>query len=343
MGMMIQSKRLGADIDRSRLPHRYWRLRFYAFSANVASVADVEFRASPGGPDLTTGLPVIQSGSWSAGAAPVFDNDLSSFIYNTGGMSRGSDHSVGVDFGAEGSAWPVITEVTVRNGNPGTNQGPVAMSLQYSDDNVTWFHSYNLPTVNWTVAQEARTFTKPAIAPPVTLLAFMGSLTDTGPFNTALTPVGTAAFKDGRLVFDGTNGYYQNLLVDPAISRFPWQMTIEVFGLLVVPQSTVAGIFNFGDTGTRLLMAAGADGRVTLYGSSGLPARAILSPTVPVDVKYQFDGTSVRMFVNGIYEGAGTWDVQAPRMLYLGADPIAPSSRTLNGSFTGIRMTEGLI
>lgn len=331
--------------DVSGDPHRYWRARFFGKSSNVASVAKLELRGAVGGPDLAAGKTVIGGTDWNGSVSNLFDADLSSFAYLNDPTRATSQSWAGIDFGVNPVNWPAIVEILLRNGNPGTaGQGATAASIQYSDDGVTWVHAWSALTADWPSSLVSRVITKPVL-PFVTFNA-QGAAVDTGPYAAPLTAVGNAAISGGRFTFDGSGDYYQNTAVEPNIAKLGWRATVEIFALLAA-NAGFKGVFNVGGGANRILISAN-NGVLQLwsatYGNT-ITVSGVISPTVPKDIKLQIDGTTARLYVNGALGGTGNVDAGStmPNQLHLGTDPLDASVRSLNGSFAGVKITQGLV
>jgi hypothetical protein len=107
-----------------------------AGSGNGVSVAEVEWRGSPGGADLCVGG--TPSGDSTGGfvAANAFDNDNATYFYN--GATGGVCARLSYDFGS--SVTPA--ELWLRNAPAGTHNGlqygPAHVRVEWSDDGTTW-------------------------------------------------------------------------------------------------------------------------------------------------------------------------------------------------------------
>lgn len=152
--------------------HRYWRILMLdeAVPYYGWGLAEVQFRGTPGGPNLATGGTALESRDYGSGyvAANAFDGDASTVwaaAFDTGGPS--ANDYIGYDFGAGNAV--SVAEVMLQargDGGGGNNQAPALWMLQYSDDAVTWttanqFSDYN----HWGVG-ESRTYTDPLYVAP---------------------------------------------------------------------------------------------------------------------------------------------------------------------------------
>jgi hypothetical protein len=112
-------------------PHRYWRL-FVSVGANVTEIAEMEYRTSIGGSDVTgSGSASVNSSGGGTSAADAFDND---------GVTRWQSPISGscwlkYDFGA-GNEKNVAEVAFVASARP--SFAPSHFQIQYSDDDATW-------------------------------------------------------------------------------------------------------------------------------------------------------------------------------------------------------------
>lgn len=121
--------------------HRYWGLGLLnrVGSGNGVSLAEVEMRGTPGGPDLCVGGTAGGVSSFGLVPANAFDNSNTTIWHNaaTGGVHA----RLFYDFGT-----PVdIVEIWVRNapsggttGLPGSTFGPAHARVEWSDNGSTW-------------------------------------------------------------------------------------------------------------------------------------------------------------------------------------------------------------
>ncbi|WLJ71141.1 hypothetical protein [Sphingomonas phage Carli] len=347
MSMMIQPSRFAASgppPDVSGDPHRYWRAKFYAKSSNVASVAKLELRGAVGGPDLAAGKTIISGADWNQPVANLFDTDGSSFSYINAPRRQSAGAWAGIDFGASSADWPSVVEVLLRNGNPGTaGQGATAASIEYSDDGVTWVSAWSFATSDWPSSLENRVFTKPDI--PRVIFEAQGAAVDTGPFATVLTAAGNAAISGGRFVFDGVGDYYYSNNANPLIGKLPWRATVEVFDVIAA-NAGFKGLFNCGGGSQRALLSVN-NGLLQLWSNSGntISIAGGISTTVPRDVKLQIEGNVARLYLDGVLGGTGALDMGGTpeNAIHLGTDPLDARGRSLSGSFSGVKITQGLV
>lgn len=131
-------------------PHRYWRI----FTPNpyagdtYLSIAEIEFRDTPGGTNRLSGGTVSANvSSVPYLATQATDGNLDTFwtTYPSIGASAGGWWQY--DFGA-GVAWDIVeVVVTPRRDGGGANAGqaPVSFVLQYSDNGSTWYERLLIP------------------------------------------------------------------------------------------------------------------------------------------------------------------------------------------------------
>lgn len=331
----------------SELPHRYWRLAIIGNSSNVSAIATLEMRQTAGGADVAPGNTTISSGSWTD-IANLFDGSTATFGFTNSGAARGSGYSVGKDFGATSSNWPVIREIMLRNrasgGAGAESQGPTVMGVQYSDDNSNWFDAWSFSCANWSAFNTVRTFAKPSprrktvfnvVAPP----------TDAGPNALTLTANGNAAVSGGKFVFDGSGDYYSNTSAPVEVYRLPWAFTIEIDEVLATANGLV-GLVCFGSASNRIIIIEN-NGALQIYanasGSPALSVNSVFNSTTPCNVRIRVSGSVVRFYKNGVLIGTSSvgslgGSPISTAAVYLGADPAGFATRCLNGSFKGVRL-----
>jgi len=152
---------------------RHWAL-FYispATSTSFVGIADLELRGSPGGADLTTGLPVTAYSattefspgptSTNFAAQHAFDASLTTYWASTSGST--TNQRLAVDFVTD---VPTIAEVKIRSVN--TTYSPSDFRIEFSDgdgditDDSQWTTLWSVSgEPAWTGGEE-RTFTDPA-------------------------------------------------------------------------------------------------------------------------------------------------------------------------------------
>ncbi len=136
--------------------HRYWRLSItanYGGTSAYTSFAEVELRATIGGPDLTAPGGVVSASAQNSGSGQGVANtidDNASTVYSSysGAMPVWWQY----DFGAGNSRQVVEVAITARNDSY-WNEAPSAFSLQYSDDGSTWYTAWTIRGAAWQQAQ----------------------------------------------------------------------------------------------------------------------------------------------------------------------------------------------
>jgi hypothetical protein len=142
--------------------HRYWRvfIRKARASDGYTQFAELEFRASAGGSDTTSGGTAISSGSIQAGtAAGVFANDGT-----TGFVQWSGDGGVycGYDYGASSGNWQDIVEIANMGALATADRTLGEGDVQYSDDGSTWTTAWSISYTTAYVSGTNVIFTKPS-------------------------------------------------------------------------------------------------------------------------------------------------------------------------------------
>lgn len=129
---------------------RYWRMNMTANNGGAySSLAELGFRATPGGATITGGGSPI--GGWTE-PWKAFDKDGSTFTYTQGGV-----RSLGYDFGSPVS----IAEAVLVSRSAFPEDHPRDFFIQYSSDNVTWTTALSVTgETNWGPS-EARVYSIP--------------------------------------------------------------------------------------------------------------------------------------------------------------------------------------
>lgn len=142
--------------------HAYWRLHsMRADNDDAVALAEMEFRATPGGADQATGgtpsASSIFSGSFPASAA--FDDDGGTLW----SAANGSNWAwLQYQFG---SAVEVTEVVIAARDDVAAITSPGEFAFQYSDDGVTWTTAWALVgETSWSLG-ETRTYTDPNYVP----------------------------------------------------------------------------------------------------------------------------------------------------------------------------------
>ena len=353
MTMLIQPARLTpVQTDASEQPHRYWRMLLVSNTNNVPVMTRLEFRETNGGADVASGVGTLISGG-SAGwtnPANVFDGVDSTFGYmNDSAYRVVSPGWIGRDYGATQANWKTIRQIAVRNRQDSDlTQAVTSFAIQYSDDNVTWATAWQESFNDWTALATTRLSSKSANARDRTVLDMNGSLTDTGPYNASFVANGNAAISGGRFVFDGTGDYFLASAPDGNISRLAYQATLEIDNFITnISNGSYDGIFASGTSSTqRLLVCINNLDLVILDGNTmRLTASNFFVQGVAKSFKVQFDGNAIRIYSGGALVTSGTHGTNMMFIgpgVYLGVEPSDLTNRSLNGSFSGIRIKHGL-
>lgn len=143
-------------------PHRYWRVlctETQTPGSNVSS-ARIEFHESYWGPNVAIGGTPMDYGTVFGGgftAANSFDEDWSTITVYDNDLPQAGP---GYDFGV-GNEKPICGFGWMARESPFTNETPVEMVLQWSDDGATWFDLFDVTTPGTWTAQEYRRFRHP--------------------------------------------------------------------------------------------------------------------------------------------------------------------------------------
>lgn len=145
-------------------PHRYWRFYITASASTVCPFSSAVMATLPGGANLLTDKTKAYASSIYGGGYEASQalNGLAAFWHpNNGGLPQWWAY----DFGAGNEK--DITEVGMSACPDGNYaQSPSGVTVQYSDDNVTWADSWSYSTT-WTGPTQAQLFDKPgAVAAP---------------------------------------------------------------------------------------------------------------------------------------------------------------------------------
>lgn len=327
-------------VDASELPHRYWRISIFANSSNVSSISKITLRETAGGADTAAGKTALVTGLWDS-PNNVFDGSDSSFAYTYGAAARNAPYTIGVDYGATAGDWKVIRQFTVRNRSDLAVQGPTAMLVQYSDDNVTWKNSWSEVDDDWIVTGQTRTYTK--LGGTRTVIDIVAPPIDSGPNGIVFTPSGNAHVTGGRFVFDGTGDYYSNTTVAGRFTNMPWEYTVELGAVLST--GTSDGLLTIGSGSSRWIVYT-QSGSIEVWedGTQRMATAAgVLNGVTPKDVKIVGIGLNMYLYVNNVLLATGiTYKVANATNIYLGTDPADISDRSMNGGFSRVTITHGL-
>lgn len=328
------------DDEPEQWGHRYWRVVAMGYSSNVALISQMFMRETTGGSDVAAGNTVTTTGTWTT-ASNIFDGSTSSFGYCT--PTRASPCSVGIDFGSDPANWREIMEITLRNrasGNSGElAQGVTNFLVQSSDDASAWTDEWWTVDSDWVSANTVRTYTKPSS--PVVTLDISSPPTDGSSLATALTAAGNATVTSGRFVFDGTGDYYYNSNPSGKVCRVPWKFTIELFDVLAT-NSGFNGMVTLGTGAGNRFLITESDGTLSVWegGTAIMSVGSIIDNTTPTDVKVIIDGNDAYLYANDVEIDTGTFTLTNNTIgLYLGADTADLSVRSMNGGFSGVKIT----
>lgn len=126
--------------------HRYWRLALLACASNAYSMAECQFRSTPGAALLFSGGTATAAQTWTT-YVPTYAADN-----NLGTVWSSNDNAAGqwweYDYGAGSSIDVAEVSITARNDNQ-YGQTPSSFSLQYSDDNATWVTLGTFSGISW--------------------------------------------------------------------------------------------------------------------------------------------------------------------------------------------------
>lgn len=140
--------------------HRYWRVFNYRTrgdNGNFTGMSEMEWHATPGGPNIATGGTPLSSGAFQAGSAATAYDGLESTIFQ---WNSGTGRWIGYDFGA-----PVdIAEVAILPNKDAVTRSFGDFVVQYSDDNVTWVDDWYCSVIAYTL-HVWHLFTRPAPSP----------------------------------------------------------------------------------------------------------------------------------------------------------------------------------
>lgn len=142
--------------------HRYWRIHCARANSGggTFALAEVEFRATPGGSDLTgSGTPSAHSefSPPTYDAAKAFDNNNATLWSANGGTSNGW---LKYDFGSGGAV--SVAEVMIRARNDSSfSQTPRYGQIEFSDDNANWSTAWSFALAAFTTGSSQAT-TDPA-------------------------------------------------------------------------------------------------------------------------------------------------------------------------------------
>lgn len=142
-------------------PHRYWRVYFTAGgSGGVFSLAEAQFRVTPGTPLLFSGGAVNSLSSYNAGTNPntnLADNNINTWWASaTANPGEWWEY----DYGSGNTLAVQEVTLTARNDSAYT-QAPTTFQVQWSDDNASWNSANSFTATTWSSAGQTQTFTIP--------------------------------------------------------------------------------------------------------------------------------------------------------------------------------------
>jgi hypothetical protein len=228
--------------------HRYWRIRITA-SGNGADtgMAECELRTSAGGSDVTgsgTTIFSTQLNTSSFAAANAFDNNTSTNWCSNGFGTSGGEW-IGYDFGA-GNTFN-IKEVAFSCRSDFTPDAPKDFTIEFSDDNSTWFSSWSVTGQTGWSAGVTRTFTKPTTSNIVTDLSAYQGVT-LWVRSTATLSAGVLSL---RLCSDATGDTTVNICTLPAITAVnQWQAVTVQLGTSLGSSINSVALYAESDPGT---------------------------------------------------------------------------------------------
>jgi hypothetical protein len=158
---------------------RYWRIRVYdnysGGSTAAISAAEIEMRASAGGPDQCVGGTPAVSSTSEGSAANIFDNDGATRWVSVN--ANYGTHWISYDFGSPVSV--VEISYSKRPDTFGRNEAITYADVQYSDNNSTWSTDWTIFTLStWGTGAETRVFNKDDVLP--TGIGYQLSISRTG-------------------------------------------------------------------------------------------------------------------------------------------------------------------
>lgn len=157
--------------------HRYWRILYITpQSGFIAGLAEVELRASVGGPDVSDGRVYDQSSSLSNSftAAQAFDDNPAT-LWAT--VNNGEANPwISVDFGEDVMDHTIVNEVslTARNDEFGADQAPSVFEVQYSDDGILFTTEFTVTVATPWLQADTQVFTNPNINPATQITRVSG-------------------------------------------------------------------------------------------------------------------------------------------------------------------------
>lgn len=148
--------------------HRYWRILAHRSGGDgLVAASEIEFRATPGGEDLTGGGTVIASASYGGGyeARNAFDDNLGTPYASPSGYDGNIDHWIGYDFGSGNGV--DVKEIAWRSRSDGYVYQTIGSGeLQWSDDGSNWDTSFAFTLAPASSAGQLLTATATVVTDP---------------------------------------------------------------------------------------------------------------------------------------------------------------------------------
>jgi hypothetical protein len=158
-GAMIAYDNVGSVLPTGA--HRYWRMSLLGTAGNAYSIADIQYRTSPGvGLLFNGGVPHATENYQSTdttgpyGAYLAADNDPSTFWSS---IEANAGQVWQYDFGAGNTLQVAEVSVEARNDEHYT-QAPSSFSLDYSDDGIAWTTAQTYANIVWANAGQVQVF-----------------------------------------------------------------------------------------------------------------------------------------------------------------------------------------
>jgi hypothetical protein len=150
--------------------HRFWRVHVRTVgSGTLCHIANVEFRATVSGADLT-GSGIAKS--WEQAGNPANAFDASTSTTWSGNVTNFTENNtwIGYDLGVGNES--AVREILIRaRSSSAAAQSPILMEVEWSEDGIHWNFEWQISTTNdWTNSEE-RVFANPtAVSTPVNAL-----------------------------------------------------------------------------------------------------------------------------------------------------------------------------
>jgi hypothetical protein len=137
--------------------HAYWRMTSLANAANnIVTVAEMQYRATPGGSNEASGGTPSASTTFSGDpASSAFDANASTFWAS--GTST-PENWLQYQFASAVS----VAEVTLQAESASPNRAPTVFAISFSDDGTTWTTAWEVTSVTTWTSGLTQTFTDPS-------------------------------------------------------------------------------------------------------------------------------------------------------------------------------------